>query len=335
MTTKYIFLVYVGRSGSTLLARLLHEKSRDIVAMPETRLLEYLIAAGDDRLKAMNDYELMRFINCDYQLKNLRLSEEELLSAVKKSMGGGVYEIFNCIVQAFAKKINKPDGKIVIVKLGQLLHMYKALNKIFDSPDFLYIERDPRAVASSLLRTQRAYHYKGSMGRGDIIYISNYWKAFTRKIKGLADRKEINVIFVRYEDLCIDEQGVLDGVCRELNVAGGLVSGSGYNIGVQEMALHKLVMGNVDDKRIVAWKNELPLWQGCVLERAIGRDMRPYNTYYNNTSRWAVLFYYFYAYIIHILSGLLFMLKKAKFYMCDTNQFVQHVRLLIARKKYG
>src|SRR5258705_7774004 len=86
---RFAFLIYVARSGSTLLARHLDAVSPDLLVTPEWNVPISALRLGEPRLRSLDAEALLRFVRLDRQIGNLELDLSQLSASVADAAGGG------------------------------------------------------------------------------------------------------------------------------------------------------------------------------------------------------------------------------------------------------
>ncbi len=96
----------------------------------------------------------------------------------------------------------------------------------FPNTTIVYLVRDPRDFASSAIKTWKIGHMKdfhkvpwtkiewlGIGCRQPVECLALRWKAYIN-----AAKKIDNIVFVKYEDFCRDKVGVIEGICKKLDL---------------------------------------------------------------------------------------------------------------------
>ena len=331
---NFIFLVYVPRSGSTLLARQLAVHSSEIIVLPEFRTLEILMGSGESYVKQMSQRDLINIMHLDCQLDNLSFSPEDLTNIAENSCGKGIRIFMEMLVWRYATK-RQISPKYAIIKRGDILRFYNQLNPLFPEAKFIHIYRDIRGVTNSTLRGGTPYYYK--MGRGDCVYIAKRWVRFMQNIDRLnKSSKKVTLIEVKYEEICQSLQPIK--TIAELIGAKFQESPLSFNFEIsnRERDIHKLVNKELQLSRLDAWKNELSKWQGIVVENWSYDYLKKldYEVYFvKNVSAITRMFLGIITLVLHLFYGCIYNGKRLLFYGKQYRLFLIRLRL-IAREKF-
>jgi len=274
--SKFIFLLYMPRSGSTLLASEIAGKTTAINVMPETKIVEQLMAC--DRLP--NNYENQEYIKSlilsDMRWQNMAVDEDDLEKLLINRTKG-----LKSLVSELAELHNNRPADYCLVKNGNAIWTYKKLVEIFGKDIiFLYIERDPRGCLSSFLKNESAYK-KSFRVKLSSLNICKIWKRYIKKIEEI-ENEGYKVIRVNYEDLVVNTDKVISKILlNELDVernkiVDSTISQRKYPISDHEKSLHQNIGHDAIIERINAWKKELPAKDGCMAEMYL-------NNYINET----------------------------------------------------
>ena len=328
-------MIFLSRSGSTLLARSLAEATSELIVLPEIDLLSILVARGDDSVRRMDSKQLTNLLSLDRQLSNLRLSDEQLASVARESEGKGIKHLVERLAHAFAGE--RGDGaEALVIKKGNLVRIHAPLAEIFGPVRYLHIYRDPRGVLNSMMRTKRAHFPSESMGRGDPLHAARRYVKLARQAEAL-QRNGAQVTEVRYEALCEDPAAVIRSTLLELGVGPGSGEPGSFEVGPEERALHPLVESAPKIERTTAWRSDLKRWQGLVIESVTEPVMRQrgYEPFFTPGASPAVrLLAHVRAHIQHLVQSTLFIGRRARFYAAHRQLLANRIRFrLLARRR--
>jgi len=268
---KFAFLVYVSRSGSTLIGRKLAGHSRELVVLPEFRLVDVLMAEGDASVRRLSASRLLALIQIDRQIGALGLSLEELEELAAESVGQGIRALMEKLIERYVARRapERRDATTVLIKLGTVVYVADKLASIFPEARYVHVYRDPRAVTNSLIRNFRPYFTEQKMGRGDPIYIAQEYSRVVRAVRQLS--RFAPVVEVPYERFCARPTEELADIARFLGVAFHAESiAPSFDVADAEQAIHRLVDQPPVLERVSAWHTELPVWAGLAVERTLG-----------------------------------------------------------------
>lgn len=252
-TLRISFLVSDSRSGSTYLARMMHERFKGVVVTPEISLREamrahkrnpddieaigqaldngrFFSALGVDRTKAMNTYQ----------------------PGDAKNFGLFVFQMFR---EAYSNE--KPEH--IIVKKGHHVFDAARIKRFFPSAQFICLYRDPRAIFESKRRTKRPYWPKENMAWAGIVgSVLRGKKYFGHMIKIEESQKSIRL---KFEDLVESDSTVLVRLTEFLSaeiLGDQEVLKKNYIIPSREEAIHPGAKSpSINQQSVDAWKIEL------------------------------------------------------------------------------
>jgi hypothetical protein len=139
--------------------------------------------------------------------------------------------------------------------------------------EFIHIYRDARAAVNSAMHTERPYHPGQKMGRGDPWGRARYWNEFVSRMGRLREAGE-PVHEIKYEDLCESPQRLLRDLADDVGLSRPAGGGAGFTVSSTEENIHVNVDKNAMAERIDAWKDEMPCWQGLLIERLTAQQLR-------------------------------------------------------------
>jgi hypothetical protein len=272
---RFAFLVYLGRSGSTFLARQLDAVSRDVLVTPELNFIVSAALAADAAMRALSADELVQFVRRDLQIENLDLPAAELDARTRACAGLGIRALAEALVGAHAEKRGR-EPRVVVVKKSVAHLAVERLLEAFPEALFLHIRRDGRAVVNSLIHTESVYDPGHMLGRGDPVHAARLWVRQLRSVEALAQRHPQRVLEVEYEALLRSPRDELESLRAGLASRMGVelrppVGDSGFVVPERERQLHRLVSGAAVEERADSWRTELGRANGIAVE-AIERD---------------------------------------------------------------
>ena len=267
---RFAFLVYLGRSGSTFLARSLDAVSRDLLVTPELNFIVTAALAGDAAIRALSADELVRFVRRDLQIANLDLPDAELDARARACAGQGVRALAETLVGAHAEKRGRAP-RVVVVKKSVAHLAAERLLEAFPETLFIHIRRDGRAVVNSLIHTESVYDPGHMLGRGDPVHAARLWVRQMRSVEQVAQRHPRRVLEVAYESLLQAPEAELESLRAalasrmdvELRGPGG---DSGFVVPPRERQLHQLVSKPAVGERADSWRTELGRANGIAVE---------------------------------------------------------------------
>ena len=216
MKNKVVFIMGIGRSGSTLV-ELMIGSHPDCFSLGEISKLPKLLQKKKENWFAPGStFWQDNFTQNELEELALGFSDRRLTSyiplKVEKSVRSllGMDAIFNPYTQLFAKTNAKllTDSSKHVHWISNKLKAKEFRNGNVDAY-LLYNVRDGRAVVNSYLRLER----------DSIEDISNRWVRLWHQYQGLyATFPDDKRMTVRYEELVTDPETTMEGVCRWLNL---------------------------------------------------------------------------------------------------------------------
>ena len=272
------FIVGVGRSGTTLL-RLMLDAHPDLAIPPETHFVPELI----ERFEADDDPtpdEVVEIITSGRHWGDFDLDVEELLARLRTREPLDAAAATRAFFELYAEREGKPrwgDKTPIYVK-----HM-RDIEDVIPEARFIHLIRDGRDVALS--RAGRALRHAAPTPK-----VARRWK---RRILEAREQGEDlgGYLEVRYEDLILDTEPTLRGVCEFIDLPwdermlvyheragerlaefGDLpsVGGKPSRPGEERMAAHAKTREPPDPSRLHRWKTEMSPEDRAAFERPAG-----------------------------------------------------------------
>jgi len=269
---RYDFLVYAPRSGSTWFARLLAAGTGELLVVPELRLPELLFAWGEERVRAFDAAARLRLLAEDFQIHNLGLDEAVVRHLIAAGEGDGIRATVDALIGAYAQHAGF-GGERVLLKLGALVLLAPRVKQAFPEARFVHIVRDPRAAASSMIRTERPYYPGQRMARGDALYAAGAWQRVMCAVAAQVPAQDL--VQLKFEDLVSRPAEETRRVLAVLGVApADQDGGRRFEVGPAEQGIHVNIQAGARSDRVDAWKDMLEWWQGVAIEWRCGERMR-------------------------------------------------------------
>lgn len=191
--SNLVFLFSLPRSGSTLLQRILAAHSRIVTTSETWILLPLLYPFCDGEVFADYDYE-----TCNRAVRDFVLTTDSATGGYKKAAARLVTDIFGRISK------NQPDS-LFLEKTPRNNLIVEQLVEVFPTSKFIFMWRNPIAVASSIVETFGKGKWK----------IKNYEIDLYKGLENMISAYQVcphNAIAVRYEDLIEDPISVCEHV---------------------------------------------------------------------------------------------------------------------------
>lgn len=272
---RFVFMGYVARSGSTMLAHRLAERCRSLLVLPEFQLPHLLFAKGESTIRSMRPAALTHMITGDAQKEKLLITPAAAETIGRAAAGAGIRGVLEAVVEHYARETGK-DASVVLVKKGALLFFAQEIRRLFPETAMLHPFRDPRGAVNSLIHTQDPYGARFYMARGDALFAARYWKRIMIAGDAVKANETLPLLETRYEDLLADPDKVVRDAASFIGCTEGAVPASEPHLPVAdpERQMHALVNSAPLLDRSEAWKYELRPWQGAVIERVAGDQMK-------------------------------------------------------------
>jgi len=270
---RFAFLIYVARSGSTLLARHLDAVSADLLVTPEWNVPIAAMRVGEARLRSLDAPALARFLKLDRQIGNLELGDAALDGVARECAGQGARALVEALVREHAARRGR-DPKLAVIKNSASLFVADRLIEVFPEAHFVHVYRDARGVVSSLVHTESSYDPGHAMGRGDPLHCAHLWLRYLDALDAFAARHPGRVTSLRYEDfLAAPERGAAElaaGLATRVGVELGPAAAAGrFAVPARERGLHALVESSAVGARADGWKRELERDAGIAVEARV------------------------------------------------------------------
>jgi hypothetical protein len=336
---KFVFLFYLSRSGSTLVAKEIADRLPEVLVFPEFRLPEFLIAEGDDRVRGMSQVQIRNLIASDPQFENLGFAEEEV-ERIAATAGGSIGDIMEAVASCHAEKHGRSPS-VVLIKHGGLLRLTGSLHEIFPGCQFIHIVRDVRGVVNSSLRSKRPYTKGESMGRGDCVHVAKSWLRYLAEFDRVCAAGDGNALEISFEEFCtapgraIEEIKDFTGVREE---SGPTQLPSYFRVGARESAIHELIHQPPLPERVSAWKNELPRWKGIAVEMRVGPRLldKGYQIFFSGTATQTEKVYACVkAHVVHLYATARFWIREARRLLFNWRLLSLAARLAVRRRLAG
>ncbi len=254
---RYIFLLYVPRSGSTWLAKNLSQASSEILVLPELKTLEILFKLND----FSNSRKLAEYIFSDPRWKNLEINFDELETLIKEVKKPNPKSIIDAIVQHLISK-RKINPKAVLFKNGTSIWQLDKIEKQYFNYSFLHIYRDPRGCISSMLKAKAAFRPNEKFTLKNSLQLARYYNKYRTQVNKIDKDK---LIEIAYESMVLNESNELNKLIKKLNLKA-IQNASSLIISEEEKKLHANVDKKALKERIDAWKKDLSIEDGKLIE---------------------------------------------------------------------
>lgn len=214
------FIVGIGRSGTTILTKLLNEY-KEIHCVPEANFLLFFLYKfkhkkhfSEDDLNMIFDqigiyYQSNPWIGWDFDYVSIKQTIQNKLLTNKTIE---YQELCTLIYANFKlKQINKEAANLIIDKNPSYSLFVKNIHTAFPNSKFIWIIRDYRANVLSWLQNP---YLKAS----NVAFNAIRWKLYNKEIYNFYTKNKTNVLLIKYEDLILNQEIEIQNIINFLKV---------------------------------------------------------------------------------------------------------------------
>ena len=252
-----IFIIGVGRSGTSLLQSILNSHSK-ISFLPETQFLRNYVFKKNVSINKSNYKEIISQLEKDPRFSRLNICPKIVIEKSKNMI-----DVYRNITNFFLKNKNK---EIIGDKDPKIIENIEVLNYFFPNSKIIHIIRDPRDVVLS--RTKAKWSKKYPYFMHSIIYYLQM--TLGRKMLYKYYNKN-NFYEIKYEDLIKDPDYELKKICNFLEVEYennilNYHNSSKELVSKDEFEWKKETFNPVDNKNFNKWKKEFNFFKILIIE---------------------------------------------------------------------
>jgi len=252
-----IFIIGVGRSGTSLLQSILNSHSK-ISFLPETQFLRSYVFKKNVSINTSNYKEIISQFEQDPRFSRLNICPKIVIEKSKNMI-----DVYRNITNFYLKNKNK---EIIGDKDPKIIENIEVLNYFFPNSKIIHIIRDPRDVVLS--RTKAKWSKKYPYFIHSIIYYLQM--TLGRKMLYKYFNKN-NFYELKYEDLIKDPNYELKKICNFLEVEYennilNYYSSSKELVSKDEFEWKKETFNPVDNKNSNKWKKEFNFFKILIIE---------------------------------------------------------------------
>ena len=252
-----IFIIGVGRSGTSLLQSILNSHSK-ISFLPETQFLRSYVFKKNVSINKSNYKEIISQFEQDPRFSRLNICPKIVIEKSKNMI-----DVYRNITNFYLKNKNK---EIIGDKDPKIIENIEVLNYFFPNSKIIHIIRDPRDVVLS--RTKAKWSKKYPYFIHSIIYYLQM--TLGRKMLYKYFNKN-NFYELKYEDLIKDPNYELKKICNFLEVEYENNILNYYNsskelVSKDEFEWKKETFNPVDNKNSNKWKKEFNFFKILIIE---------------------------------------------------------------------
>jgi LPS sulfotransferase NodH len=252
------FIVGCGRSGTTLLRTMLNRHSQIGIPLESMFIVDYLRAK-----EHLAHNRLIKLLVREFELSEWGMQVDES----NLSEAANAREAIEKLHEIFLAKTGK---QIWGQKTPRFVRYGQLLKRAWPNAKFVHIVRDPRAVVSSLIRSDQH--------RSNAYFGARRWLKDVTAGLDLQQQFPGDVMLVQYEDLVREPEQTLQRVCEHLGVAyePGVAAAEGNETkeyGSWYTNAHALLNRPPDPDRIDHWRKQLTPRQLRLVEHVCSDTM--------------------------------------------------------------
>lgn len=253
------FIVGCARTGTTLLRTMLNQHSQVAIPLESLFIIDYL--RGDPRTPRE---VFLKLILKEYEFHewNIPFTERDFdgCSSAREFVDRA-HELY---LRHFAKTI---WGQ----KTPRFVRYAPLLKRHYPGAKFIHVMRDPRAVASSLIRS--------NVHKSNAYFAARRWLRDVRAGIAIQQKYSTDAFSVRYEDLVASPETWLRQICEFLQIDFEPALLAYHEKGTAEYGryyarIHAKLNEAPDPGRIEAWRSHLTARQIALIESICGDTMR-------------------------------------------------------------
>lgn len=261
-----IFIVGVGRSGTSLLQSMMNAHS-EVAFIPETHFLRKYVFTNKE---FQSKKEVIAELGKDHNFKRAKIELNEIITN-----NDSFLEIYNDLLDTYLKTKLK---KIIGDKDPRNIDFIPQLKTCFPEAKVIHIMRDPRDVVLSRTKADWSKHWPLSLHA----YIYNAQIKRGRKLGQKLFGENYHEIY--YEDLILKPEDELKNICTFIGIdfeLGMLEFGSSAKelVDKSEMQWKKETMGPLLSSNKNKWRNEFTDFQIDLIQKVCNSSFK--NLQYN------------------------------------------------------
>lgn len=258
MLKSPFFIVGCGRSGTTLLRTILNHHPKVAIPLESLFIIDYLRSGSRVPPEKLRELMTMEFEISEW---GMRVTSGDLKDCTTAK------ELIDKVHDLYAAK----HGKVIWgQKVPRFVRFGDLLKSNYPRAKFIHLIRDPRAVVSSLIRS--------NVHRSNAYYASLRWLKDVRAGLDLKERYAEDVLEVRYEELVKRPKGTTERVCSFLGLDFDPAMLSYHKTNRSEYSsyyskVHNKLAQPPNRDRIEAWRSHLSNRQQSLIESLCAQTM--------------------------------------------------------------
>lgn len=260
-----VFVVGVGRSGTSLLQAMLNAHSK-IAFVPEVNFLRRFVLT--DSLEVLRrdkgEEALKQLLRSDSWLARLELDLDDMLAKIKLEGQSVALPIYSEILKTWLTK----EQKVIIGdKDPRSIEFLPQLHRLFPQASVIHIYRDPRDV---LLSRKKAEWSKDRSIYNHLFVIAVQLKLAHRQLHAFGSRS----LEIAYEWLTNSTEEVLRTVCTFLSVEYEIgmldfTESARELVSAEEMQWKKETLAPLTKSSVGQWERGLTKWEVALVEKNV------------------------------------------------------------------
>ena len=267
-----VFIIGVGRSGTTLLRQMINSHSQIAVPYESHFITKYMdiIENYGDIQQDENLMKLLKDICNEPILENWDYSctPEELMKALTQRDVAGIIDTFYSLYAQHHGKTRWGDKSDYLDRMFQIRELYP-------NAKFIHIIRDGRDVANSVM--------KMTWGPNNIIQAADWWSSYVRLCYSMGRMlSSTDYMEVRYEDLVSSSESELRRICEFIELDFEETMLEFYKTSkkfIPQSLLNQHYNADLppSSARTFAWKKEMSLIDSVIFQDTAGDVLKEFN----------------------------------------------------------
>ncbi|MBN1966003.1 MAG: sulfotransferase [Anaerolineae bacterium] len=271
----YLFVLHPQRCGSTLLQIMLTRHPAISVA-PESMSLQKLLRRFPTTgpLTTEQVAVVQRLVDNDAKLKAWKLDVTPYLETVRGYTAGiTLRQIIDDQLRFYRDQVS-PNAQVIGYKKGNMAEQAELLHALMPEARFIFIYRDARAAAASMIKNLRGY---------DALRAARKWRQRVWLARHFKRQHPGALLEVRYETLVESPVETTQAICAFIgapyrddileyyqdNVQGEMIIGG-------KETIHRHTSEPISTRHMDKWKAQLSEHDVAIIEAITGDDMQRY-----------------------------------------------------------
>ena len=127
---RFVYLLYISRSGSTMLANQIARQMPEVLVLPELDFVGLLFAHGDEHVRRLSPAGLRQLISLDPKLGDTGFSDEDWQVILTYSAGKGIKPFLTAISVRYAENQGRQRPRVTLFQRGTLISVVQDIVEI-------------------------------------------------------------------------------------------------------------------------------------------------------------------------------------------------------------